>query len=925
MRIKLGHAEGSTKLRSYAWHRLACAALISITAQAALPAPICPALELPAVTTVSWDDDTAYEMTIRDVGGGRLRITIVGDILTFDSTRFTSMVRRVDKAPGNVDEVILDGRDVRILEPLSLQNGRIRIHAQTVSFEGVGVLALTQPPGAAVDGLEINAAQLDMRRALPVAVQMAVAPGSARQVVVRARSLVATGGVLQGDAAVRWMWQHSTNFDGAMPANFPPNWKIDVGETGFAQAMEAMQREAAWPGYTAYKIRKFHAFAPFDESKKKLLSERIDGLRPALLALQRAEALADVDAVSLLMSQNLDRRGFGPAYVPSEDLVVAMGRFKTSRDDARKRFADLRTVIVSAHQTPQLKVDDLQKARSRIRTLSESQTARREDIGKTFTTLAGLEAQGVEVGKVIEVEREVSRKRLEERKDAQNDLEGIKVATMVVAIGASFIGTPAAGAAIAAGVGAVGDVVYAHNAGRPMNVETLSTIAAKNGEYFKQMKETREAWSKHNGDLDIMGKVFDGKKIVPEGTKTPLSKTQAAQKAGESAVEFAKKLKAAADGVGAFPKPDSVSLNQVEAENGALQEQLVSLAKIQTQISEEMKRLQGQQAALAADEAAVAETRLVEQVLLELKPANDQDILRWKTAALQLWARELQGLYEDAMDLRRSLYFETWKAPTLPSDVLAYPEEFTAYLASGRYSPEKPGATSPATLTDAHLVAEVARHMAVLDGIASAVDRTWQTYQAERAAGAQPYFDEQVISAGPSAPVAMRLFMEQVNAQIRQQIKSPKTRGGDRFQLLIPFDMTSPPIPALPERLLNAGVAEPRFAPGQEVLEGKTLAFDVTYRLAGELRRTDSCSYVDLSLPGGRSVVTRREKPDSVAAARARYDQPLTFQRLRESRTAPPARTLYFLSVTVGGSESDGNWDKVPQLESFTFWRSIVQ
>ena len=930
MRSELLRDSCISRLGRIGWHVGRQASLLLVVAGlcSAATAASCPPLKFPAIATAAWEDDTAYEMTVRDLGGGRLRITVVGDILLFDSSRFTSLVRSVDKAAGNVAELVLDGRVVRVVEPLSLQSGVVRIRAQTVAFEGLGRIALTRPPGAASDGIEINALQLDMRKALPVPLQVTVAPDSSRQVSVRAGSLLAPSGTLQGDMAARWLWQRSTNFDGALPATLPPGWAVDVGDQGRANAFAAMRSAAAWPAYTAYKLRKFHGLAPFDETNQRRVRARIDELRPMLRQLDLAELLLDVDTLALLIDQNLDRRGLGPDYVPSEDLVTAMTRFKTSREGARQHLADLRTLIVSAHQVPKLDAVELDRARKKIQTLSEAQTRRQAEIGDAFTALARLQAQAVEAGKQVEIQREVSRKRLEELKEKDKDLANIKAVTTVVAVGASFIGTPAAGAAIAAGVGVVGDAVYAHNAGRPLNVETFITVAAKNAELYTQMKEAQTAWEQYRADSKTMDEVFKGKEVKPKEADKPLTKTDAATRAGESGLDFAKKLKAAIDATGSIPRPDSIQLNGVEAENVVLQEQLARLASIQGEMAGVTQTLEGLQAALTADNAALAETRQVEQVLLELKPTNDQELMRWKTAALQLWAQRLQGLYQDAMDLRRSLYFETWKTPALPADVLTYPEEFTAYLAAGRYSPENPNATSPTALTTAHLSSEIDKHMAVLDGIAGAIEQSWQAYQAERAAGAQPYFDPQEISGDAAAPRTMQLFMQQVNAQIRRQIEFPDTRFGEKFPLLIPFDMTAPPVASLPERLLIAGVAETKFANGTQALVGKELAFDITYRLAGELRRNDTCAYVDLSVPGGRTTATRRYTTSTikpVTAVLAEYNQPLTFAKLRESRAAPPARTLYFLSVTVGGSPQHANWSNVPQLQSFKFWRSIVQ
>ncbi|NML60707.1 hypothetical protein HHL21_06325 [Massilia sp. RP-1-19] len=864
-------------------------------------------------------------MAVKDLGGGRLRITVVGDILIVDAARFASLVRTVDKAPGNIAEVVFDARVVRILEPISLQSGMIRIYADQVSFENRGLIALTKP-AATADGLEVNAIQLDLRKSLALPLQVSVNPNRARRVTVRAQQLLTTAGILQGVAASRSLWRHSSNFDGAFPASLPAEWNVTVSDDGANAAVEAMKGVVAWPAYTAYKLRKHHALTPFDEGRKTTLAERIRAVRPLVETLERAEVLMDMDALELLMRRNVDQRGRGPAHVPSKDMLSAMDRFKLSRESASGQLSKLKTLIMSAHSAPVLDTYALNAATSRIRFLGEAQNLRRAEMSTVFTDIASALARAEQIDAAVAYEREYSRKELERRTGRDGDLRNIRIGTTVLAVGASFIGTPAAGAAIAAGVGVAGDIVYANNAGQPLNVETLATIAAKNAQMYQKLHSARQAWEKHTADLRDAEQVFTGKQVVPEGAKKPLTRTEAAKRAGQSAGDFASKVKAVHDGMGAIPKPDNLTLNDIEKNNGALQRQLARLADVQRELSDLTAKLDGLHNTIAADEAELAETRLVEQVLLELKPSNDQELVRWKTAALQLWARELQALYYDAMDLRRSLFFETWKTPSLPPEILTYPEEFTAYLAAGRYSPDSPGATTPVALTAAHLDNEIAKHMAVLDGIARSIDQAWQLYQAERASGAQPFFDQQQIANGRSAPPNVRLFMEQLNAQIRRQIESPEAREQQQFTLLIPFDMTRPPAP-LPERLLRVGIVDPRVR-NEAALAGKTLFFDVTYRTAGELRRNAECAYVDLSVPNGEKTAVIRssnKEPASVSQRRAEAETPLTFESLRQSRAAPPARTLYFLSVTVGGSPQDANWKSVPVIDGFTFWRRIVQ
>ena len=924
------------------WQSVAAALVVGALASSetfAQRAPLapqhCPALGSNARTSLSWESDTGYEVAVRDLGGGKLRIVVVGDVLVLNKARFASLLRSVDQAPANVSELVLDAREVRIAEPLALQSAFVRIYAHTVVFEGRGLIALTRAPSAGADGLEINTHQLDLRKAQPIPLQVVMAqhgtpanedPYRGRKVVIRAAELLTPQGPISGEEAARWLWKRSSN-DDLYPAKAEvwSRWAVKIGRAGYEEAAQIGSTLVAWPGYTAFKLSKHFAVAPFDEENNAKLTQRIDELRTPFESLQQGDAWMRLQALQRLMQRGLDDRGYGPAQVPSEDFVAARDRFNAALDKAKPQLRQLRTLIVSAHATPKLDEAALKEVRQRVDSLEKDLAGRRASFGETVTTLDTLRAQGVEIDRRIVEEKEVSRQALERAHDKEKVLQDIRAATTVVAIGVSFIGTPALGAAIATTVSTAGDFVYAHNAGQAVNVETLITIGKKNAELYGQLKATREAWDIYSKDQQVLRDVRAGKKIIPKDAKKPLSKMDAVQQAGRSAIEFGKATKTVVDNLGAIPKPDAVALDQFQAGNVNLVAAMVQLATVQQGIGDATAKLKQLNDALDADETANASAHLTEQLLLDLKPGNDQEILRWKTAALQMWTRELQRLYANARSLRRSLYYETWKTPVLPETVATYPEEFTAYLAAGRYNPEAPGGITLAALTSAHLDAEIDKHLAVLGHTASAIDQAWQSYQAERAAGAQPFFDHQDLVNREGAPITTRLFLEHLNSQLRQQVDQPASRATTRFPLLVPFEMTSPLDPTLPERLLRAGVAHVRFK-NDAAMIGKTLAFNISYRLAGELWRNGQCAYVDLSVPGGSGVAMRRDQAtDPLGVVKVDAEQPLSFEKLRESRSAPPARTLYFVSVTVGGSPNDANWKHVPVIEGFTFWRRIVQ
>lgn len=884
----------------------------------------CPPLSLPTLTGPSWAEDSAYEMTVTDLGDGQLAVRVVGDTLKLDSAGFASLIRTPGRAPSNVKQIIFDAREVQIFEPISLQSGKILINAQHVAFEGRGALILTKLPNTQSEGLEINAFELDIRSSLPTPLQISINDEMQRKVALNAGVLRVNSGTLTGEEAKSELWRHSSNYDGAVLQKFPSTWQINIGENGRETAITKMRGTVAWPAYVAYKLRKHHAFAPYDPRNQEELVTKISMYRPWLEELEDFDALMGFDAVNGLIEENIDMRGFGPAHVPSEDLVVALNRFKTKIAGAKDQFNRLNNIIISAYQQPKLDEKAIEKARDRIKSLTEAQAKHRQEVDEIFTALATLQASEIEVGNHITDEVEKSRKDLEDLKKRDGDLANIKAVTTVVAVGASFVGTPAVGAAIATSVNTAGDLVYSHNAGAPINVELLATIGQKNAELYSQINGARAAWEKHSSNLDVLKAVFDGKQVTPNGENSPLTRTEAAKRSADSATAFAGKVNAVLSAIGSMPKPGSVELNDIESKNVKLQQYLISMGTLQKQISDQNLNLSKAKTALVADGSELSETQAVEQVLLDLKPSNDQEILRWKTAALGMWRRDIQLLYRDAMDLRRSLFLESWKLPNLPPDIQRYPEEITSYLAAGRYSPETPGANTPVALTKEFLDSEVDRHIFVLTAIGNAVDQAWQDYKSERAAGTQPYSDPTEFSNSLGASEQPRLFIEQLNAQISRQVTAPESRGVSQLPLLIPLNMPIKPPLDLPERLIKVGVDDVEFS-NPESLAAKQIAFEVWARLAGELRRGDTCWYVDLAVPGGMNSVPRRIYLDDLAEFKVGEDLPVSFYDLLKSRASPPARTLYFMSVVVGGFEQDANWKNIPKITKLRFWRRIVQ
>jgi hypothetical protein len=135
----------------------------------------------------------------------KITLRVVGDTLVLDTQRFASLVRRVDQAPGNVQRIVFDARNVRIVEPVTLQTGNIQIFARTVSFEGRGALILSRPQSGGADGIQILAARVDLSAALPIALQVIVRKNgeSQKKMVVRSLEQPARLRILGGEIPIQ--------------------------------------------------------------------------------------------------------------------------------------------------------------------------------------------------------------------------------------------------------------------------------------------------------------------------------------------------------------------------------------------------------------------------------------------------------------------------------------------------------------------------------------------------------------------------------------------------------------------------------------------------------------------------------------------------------------------------------------------------
>ncbi|TAW06613.1 hypothetical protein ELI25_29530 (plasmid) [Rhizobium ruizarguesonis] len=874
----------------------------------------CTAFPAPSIAYQLWEEDANYDM-YEGVKDERKTIRIVGDILNITKDDFGSIVRDIDEAPSNVSEIIFDAREINVLAPISFTTSKIVLLADTVKFGPSGAFYLTAEPSDANDGLYVSANTVKLENAMPRAIQIALGHGSNnRRVQFQGKSLQVEGQEISPEDADAVIWRRTVDFSGIGSSAPPGNFEVAFGGDGNKKAIAEVSERATWPLFFAFKVQKFFSRDAFNQTNKSNLTAWIDQIVPRVEELGNSSAVAMLNATRGLMDLNLDAQGYSPFFVPRRDFVNARDAFKARLKDADTRLDVLKDTILAAYDGKELDRGKIEKIRADYKALQGDMAARQVAMDEALTDLAVNEQEIESLMTRVSDRRAILKGHLENLKKRQDDASKVKVAATVVAIGATLVAGPA-GPLIAAGVSATGEMIYNHNtnpAGN--NLETFVSIAKKSADFYQAATEAKAAWAKHSADL---GAARDSLRGVPGKDGKLVPKMDALKTAGKSGGEFAKKLKAMYDQLQSMPTPTSIEMSGLEKEDGDLQGSLAAIAahrSTQAKLTEQISVLQQQ---LASDADAQATASVLEADLLSTVPVNDRDVMRWKMVATSLWRKYLEDMYLDAIMLRRSLYFETAKVPEVPPDLLQFPEEMTAYIRSGLYSPD--GKYSPRELTLTHLEREKSKHLLALGAIGESIDRAFEAFQSERAGGAVPYTQTFTFD-GATSTGNEKEFLEQLNAQISSIIHNPNFSEIGR--LPIPIDLPAPPTD-MPERLIRITIPDVEFNDPKSVL-GKRVNLDISYELDGEMRRNNGCNFIDMRAKGAIPRVSYRYQ----AGAQKTEEEapvPLTFEEFKRYQSAPPARTPYYLSIQVTGDRKNPNWQVAPTIQSMTINLRIVQ
>ena len=706
----------------------------------------------------------------------------------------------------------------------------------------------------------------------------------------------------------------------------PPQVVIKAGGDTKAEVGKVYREEMQWPLFFAAKLRKHFSQTPYLANVRaettKLVSEYADKMKEWREPLP----VALLQNIQSAIRYNTDIDGHLISYTRKQDIT---SQGKAIQDFVNKNsFDDLIEIVATTggdSSKMEIAVDDNRKD------LKQN----KEEIGKIERSVDALSGQLAKYSQELNSNNEQTKQRsnllkqisedeFKRQKDAQGAKQWATVAASAVVIAASMgAAAPGVAAAAAAGLSMTGELVYSHNAGKPM---TALDVANAGVTAYEASLKFQESWKAASVKKAEMLDVYNGNAILdgPEPEKgekdlrKPLTRTKVAAKYLLALTDAANKAKEIAGKDVATPT--ELSLSEREEKDNAMKELLVTHARLMKdigQIEEQITAATEKMELLTATSLKLID---MDATLRAAKPENDQQAARWNAIALALWSRHVEQISGMLSGYRRSLYFETGKTPTGLNDVLSYPNELVSEIAVGILDTfGGVGSLAQADEIRRRMKEQKTKFILAVQETINAIDNAYDEYLASR--NEADVYKRSFRFRADAVSEVQRGFIEVINGQIAQQIVG-KAKVEDLFPAYIPYEI---PVGAneYPERLIRAVIVDVAFDSPKEKVGTGAIDFVVIHPGYGEMRRGDSCFEVDFRVrpTDWRQFTTPFEQVSPRWLIREPMKVTITKEQSARYYTYYPARTSYHLLVNVVSK----NWKSIPKVREIEIGFEVMQ
>lgn len=904
-----------------------------------------------------WDNDRSYEVRVDALEGQgpeRKNIRYIADFLEVSEVETRSIVRYADGPASNVGTLTLDARHVFLNGPLAFSDASVVIVAQKFSYGEDAILALfaSQAHSAKIGIFvyEFQAASDPYIKPFDIYYDR---DGVGPSVEIYAHKVTCDGQEISAPAdASRIIWRlvGASDDTDEPPSDAPV--RIVVGNDALTKIDQASSG-ALWPAAVYEKALRLQSAFPFDDDLRADIRAKQEETRKYLEKTDLAEAASGFPILVARVQDRLDAFGHGPNWAPRKALSAQLDSFgEMLRDMASGAGAGLLSDNLIKYVAAGF--DGTQPDQAAVRSLQDRRDKIQADIDDINGSIdANLKATlalndqffllkaAIEQNQVrIQQETLDQEKRLH---DAAAAKQGFATVGTVVGLATSFIGTPAAGAAVGAGFNAIGDIVYNHNVGGTLNLATLADILDDTTKFYKSMTEVIDKWKTLAARKSDFVKVMDGQALKDRDGK-PITKMDAAKGFGNALADFGKSVNAITK-EGKSPVPQPLSLSQKENLDPSLQEYLELLSDNQRKQAELTSELQGLKSKLTSEKAERDQAVAALTTLLDVKPVNDEQFRRWTQWARYLWVSDIRWIVQEIYILQRAFGFEIGKDIPVLSGLSSFPASIAASIDAKYFDVLAPGTFVKGNQVAEHLKEQRGRIYTSAAAVHEACRRGIETYLSKNQR--RVTFERAVEFRRNDADLNRRSFIEGLNAQIKLLIGrrragysvarqepvnrtaipgSPASKWNlvDRPRLIplyIPFIFEPPAFPnEAPIRFVRARVASVRWTNRHANLGYDGLNFTVIHPGFGEIGSVENHRFIDLR--EGNAINEIRNVTTLFQIVTGAHElAPIQPDIGATYYTYPPARTDYYMTVDV----TSEHWSRVPEIEELVIVWELFQ
>ena len=593
-----------------------------------------------------------------------------------------------------------------------------------------------------------------------------------------------------------------------------------------------------------------------------------------------------------------------PAYFPRQNVSSQTAFLQQQIDSSSQQYADSLIEMLAKGKFDESQKKQAEQSLDKQRRDLQLNIASMEQVfGNAVTSFASLQQQIDVEAKRARVQQQKIQQAIEQMKKRQQDVSWIKPAAAVVGVAASFIATPAAGAAIAVGAEIVAEGVYGNNAaGMDMTAgQALAEILGRSSKIVAASKQLQDSWAgtqKAKGNYDAVESGKPPMVTGPDGKKVPMTSEQASKEYADRVSALGSSVSNVFSLMAETPKAAQVQLNTLEAQDGFLQSSLRRIESLSGERDKASKTIAELTTKIQSAKLNIEELNAAYQSFINGNIINDEDRERWRGVAKILWTNYFSNGYRLAVSLEKSFQLLTGKELSSVEEIKNFPIISLVNINAGTFDPLSHDESGSESEYRSQLLQARDRYVTAIKTLLNDVSGQKYDYLGRRFGGTIANYRMMFSSDQPERSTE-RKFLFQVNELIAEAIRAAKEhKPAPSRKLVVPMSYDSG-TEILPEYFL--GVEVPFVDLDGDRNIGTSIRFRIEHPGYGKFYRNNSCEYVDFRQAGSINTKEDVTTMPPFNPAQVTYSPDSVRQSVEGENfyTFLPARATYLLGISI--------------------------